>query len=356
MIDLSQDVSKYFKDLSLKKDDTRVQASYIWVGGNAELRSKARTLPRPVSSINDVPEWNFDGSSTGQAPGDDSEVCLLPVAFYDDPFRQRPNILVMCECVTGEGQPIKTNSRRKAAGFFAKAKDQHCWFGLEQEYTLFSPDGRTPLGWPKNGFPAPQGPYYCGAGAHEAFGRDVVEAHYKACLYAGIMISGTNAEVMAGQWEYQVGPVEGIACGDQMMVSRYLLIRIAEMYGVVVSLDPKPIPGDWNGAGCHANFSTQKMREDGGYEECMRVITNLGSSHQQHMKLYGLGNERRMTGKHETADFNKFTWGVADRGASIRVPRSTKRDQKGYIEDRRPASNCDPYVVSSMLAKSGLDM
>eukprot|EP01083_Nonionella_stella_P050356 133942_1 len=351
----SDDVCKHFNGLDLV-DDTRIQASYIWIGGKFELRSKTRTLPKAVSTISDIPEWNFDGSSTEQAPGEDSEVYLRPVSFVDCPFRRRPNILVLCECVKPDGEPIPTNTRRSAAEFFEKAQDEHCWFGLEQEYTLFSDDGRTPLGWPKNGFPAPQGPYYCGVGAHNAFGREVVEAHYKACLYAGIGISGCNAEVMAGQWEYQVGPVEGIACGDQMMISRFLLIRIAEMFGVVVSFDPKPIPGDWNGAGCHANFSTEKMRNKGGFDEAKRIIKNLEKSHVEMMKVYGEGNELRMTGKHETAAYDKFSWGVADRGASIRVPRQMEKDGKGYIEDRRPASNCDPYVVSSTLAKVGLGM
>merc|ERR1711963_1218749 len=175
------------------------------------------------------------------------------------------------------------------------------WFGIEQEYTLFAEDGRTPLGWPSGGFPGPQGPYYCSAGTDCAFGRSIMEAHYEACLYAGITISGTNAEVMPGQWEYQVGPCEGIDSGDHLWMSRYLLIRVCEAQGVNATFDPKPIPGDWNGAGCHTNYSTEKMRQDGGWFEIVTAIEKLEKKHMDHIQVYGTGNERRLTGAHETA-------------------------------------------------------
>ena len=227
------------------------------------------------------------------------------------------------------------------------------WYGIEQEYALLDKDTGWPLGWPKEkGFPGPQGPYYCSAGADKVVGRTVVEAHYKACLYAGIQVSGINGEVMPAQWEYQVGPCTGIDAGDQLWVSRYILDRVGELAGVVVRVDPKPIPGDWNGSGCHTNFSTKSMRAPGGYEKIKEACEALRKRHLEHVAVYGEGNERRLTGKHETADINTFSWGVANRGASIRVGRETEANGKGYLEDRRPASNCDPYVVTSLLVKT----
>ena len=227
------------------------------------------------------------------------------------------------------------------------------WYGIEQEYALLDKDTGWPLGWPKEkGFPGPQGPYYCSAGADKVVGRTVVEAHYKACLYAGIQVSGINGEVMPAQWEYQVGPCTGIDSGDQLWVSRYILDRVGELAGVVVTVDPKPMPGDWNGSGCHTNFSTKSMRAPGGYEKIKEACEALGKRHLEHVAVYGEGNERRLTGKHETADINTFSWGVANRGASIRVGRETEKNGCGYLEDRRPASNMDPYVVTAMIAKT----
>jgi len=155
-------------------------------------------------------EWNFDGSSTGQAPGDNSDVYLKPVAFYPCPFRLGDNILVMCETYMSDHKtPNAFNFRADAAKVMEKNEAEGFWFGLEQEYTLLDAEG-WPYGWPKGGFPGPQGPYYCGNGTGKVFCRDLIEAHYKACLYAGIRISGTNAEVMPAQWEFQVGPCPGI--------------------------------------------------------------------------------------------------------------------------------------------------
>jgi glutamine synthetase len=219
---------------------------------------------------------------------------------------------------------------------------------------MFDSTGNTPLGWPKNGFPAPQGPYYCSVGSNYSFGRQIAEAHYRACLYAGLDISGINAEVMPGQWEFQVGPCTGIDSGDQLWLARFILTRIAEDFNVVVSFEPKPIKGDWNGAGAHTNYSTKSMRTKGGYKHIIDAIQKLEKVHDEHMKVYGLNNHERLTGKHETAAMQTFKYGVADRGASIRIPRQTDIDGKGYFEDRRPASNMDPYEVTSMIAYTTL--
>merc|ERR1712151_1087805 len=212
-----------------------------------------------------------------------------------------------------------------------------------------------PFGFNADGTePAPQGPYYCGAGNGQAIGRPVADEHYMKCLQAGVKIAGINAEVMPGQWEYQIGPCVGIESGDHMWLSRYLMLRICEMYGVNVTFDPKPMSGDWNGAGCHTNSSTEPMRLPGGYKEIIKAIEKLGAKHLEHIKLYGEGNERRLTGAHETAPIDKFSYGVANRGASIRIPRAAEKEQKGYFEDRRPASNMDPYVVTGKIVKTTL--
>ncbi|CAN4091655.1 unnamed protein product [Withania somnifera] len=235
----------------------KIIAEYIWIGGSGiDMRSKSRTISKPVKDASELPKWNYDGSSTGQAPGEDSEVILYPQAIFKDPFRGGNNILVICDAYTPAGEPIPTNKRHRAAQIFSDPKvvSQVPWFGIEQEYTLLKPNVNWPLGWPVGGYPGPQGPYYCGAGADKSFGRDISDAHYKACLYAGINISGTNGEVMPGQWEFQVGPSVGIEAGDHIWCARYLLERITEQAGVVLSLDPKPIEGDWNGAGCHTNY------------------------------------------------------------------------------------------------------
>ncbi|XP_035816951.1 glutamine synthetase root isozyme 2 isoform X1 [Zea mays] len=336
-------------NLDLSGRTGKIIAEYIWVGGSGmDVRSKARTLSGPVDDPSKLPKWNFDGSSTGQAPGDDSEVILW------DPFRKGQNILVMCDCYEPNGEPIPSNKRHGAAKIFSHpdVKAEEPWFGIEQEYTLLQKDTKWPLGWPLGGYPGPQGPYYCAVGADKSYGRDIVDAHYKACLYAGIDISGINGEVMPGQWEFQVGPAVGVSAGDQLWVARYILERITEIAGVVVSFDPKPIPGDWNGAGAHTNYSTKSMRSDGGYEVIKKAIGKLGLRHREHIAAYGDGNERRLTGRHETADINTFVWGVANRGASVRVGRDTEKEGKGYFEDRRPASNMDPYVVTSLIAET----
>jgi len=219
---------------------------------------------------------------------------------------------------------------------------------------MFEADGVTPLGWPQFGFPGPQGPYYCGNGSRRAYGRQLVEAHYRCCLYCDIDISGINAEVMPGQWEYQIGPCIGIESGDSLWLSRFLLERLAEYFQVVISFHPKPKKGDWNGAGCHTNYSTQSMRAEGGYAAITNAIEKLGKRHNEHMEVYGLHNSERMTGEHETANMASFSYGVADRGCSIRIPNIAKIEGRGYFEDRRPASNMDPYVVTSMIAYTTL--
>lgn len=336
---------------------------YIWLAGDKSLRSKSRSLYRkPVYgnvTPDRIPEWNYDGSSTGQAPGDSSEIILSPIAMYNDPFRSKKRdnymntpLLVFCEGYTINNDSAKGNYRHQANEIFKKRRNEQIWFGLEQEYVLYK-DGR-PLGWPREGLPEEQGPYYCGIGEHNSIAREIVEEHYDKSLYSGINISGVNAEVMLGQWEYQVGPCKGITAGDQLWVSRYILERICEKRGVTVNWHPKPIEGNWNGSGCHTNFSTKQMRENGNKELFLTAIENLKINHQKHIDAYGDDNHKRLTGEHETASFKEFSYGVGDRSSSIRIPYNVHINdyRSGYLEDRRPASNMDPYIVTSLIAET----
>jgi glutamine synthetase len=220
---------------------------------------------------------------------------------------------------------------------------------MEQEYTFMKPDGR-PLGFPAGGYPHPQGPYYCGVGGSQIYGRDIVEHHFEACLKIGLSVSGINAEVMPGQWEFQVGPLGPLEVSDELTVARWLLCRIAEHYDCDATFEPKPAKGDWNGAGCHTNFSTKEMRES--WDAIVAACEALGENAAEHVKHYGHGIEDRLTGHHETQRWDTFSYGVSDRGASIRVPWQVDRERKGYIEDRRPNANCDPYQVTRLLVET----
>ncbi|CEQ39134.1 SPOSA6832_00625 [Sporobolomyces salmonicolor] len=431
------------KYMELPQGD-KIQAEYVWVDADGGLRCKTTTLSGPVKSLDDLKEWNFDGSSTGQAEGANSDVFLRPAAYFPDPFRRGNNIIVMAEtCASrwrdevvclerrayssgarfwgrpdnNDGTPNKYNHRYSCMKTMEAAAKSDPWFGLEQEYTIFGSDGR-PYGWPVGGFPGPQGPYYCGvallrlvarakaalcasfcspcAGYKEissdspiplqVFARDMIEAHYRACMYAGVNISGINAEVMPSQWEFQVGPCKGKDMGDHLWMARYLLIRIAEEWGVTVSFHPKPLQGDWNGAGCHTNYSTNETRAEGGIKAIEEMIKKLEKRHLQHIEVYGseyvlppfphvapvsslptstfvlftpslmpppnsCSNDLRLTGRHETGHIGSFSSGVANRGASIRIPKSVAVDGKGYFEDRRPASNIDPYQVCDIMVQ-----
>lgn len=342
--------------LALEQPEDACQVMYVWIDGTGEfLRAKTRTLRKVPEKPSDCPTWNYDGSSTGQAEGSNSDVYLIPAALYRDPFRLGNNKLLLCETYDHNNKPLVSNKRYNCKKVMEQAKDSIPWFGIEQEFTLLDQD-KHPFGWPKNGFPGPQGPYYCGVGADRVYGRAVVEATYRACLYAGVNVSGTNAEVMPGQWEFQVGPCEGIEMGDQLWIARYILQRVSEDFGIISSLDPKPIEGDWNGAGCHTNFSTLPMREEGGIKEINSAIEKMSKCHMRHIKAYdpneGKDNERRLTGFHETSSIHDFSAGIANRGASIRIPRQCGVDGCGYLEDRRPSSNCDPYSVTEVICRT----
>ena len=324
---------------------------YIWLDGfkpTQSLRSKTRIERDFSGKIEDCPMWSFDGSSTQQAEGNDSDCLLKPVAIFPDPDRSN-GYLVMTEVLNADGTPHESNGRATIDD-----DDNDFWFGFEQEYFLNDPTTNLPLGFPENGYPAPQGQYYCSVGAKNAFGRDIVEDHLDQCLEAGINVEGINAEVATGQWEYQVFAKGAKNAGDQVWVARYLAERNAEKWGVSIDLHPKPIKGDWNGSGMHANFSNEVMRSKGGEELFNKICEAFdGKNIKKHMDVYGAHNEERLTGLHETQSIDKFSYGVSDRGASIRIPIGTVEDGWiGRLEDRRPASNGDPYKIASVIVST----
>ena len=334
---------------------------YIWLDGTestTQLRSKTKIVANfgiDSKDNGEAPIWAFDGSSTNQAVGSDSDCVLKPVRLYPNPLEKGNNTLVLCEVWNVNNHPHETNTRHRLDLTLQYLDDDTIdeWVGFEQEYTLFHKETdkyfSVPYGWPQDGSkPPPQGDYYCGRNA----GEEIVTEHTNACIEAGISIAGTNAEVMLGQWEYQIGAGGSLHMSDDLWVARWLMEKICYKHDISVSLDPKPVEGDWNGAGCHANFSTKYMREDGGIEIIFKACIDLEKVHKEHMKEYGEGNERRLTGLHETQAIDTFSWGVSDRGASIRIPWQVEKDGCGYLEDRRPSANCDPYRVSKKLIET----
>jgi glutamine synthetase len=356
---MKSQIPKYLKEPTINFNtlDQRGQVivEYVWIGGTGQdIRSKAKTFEKEITSIDDLEEWNYDGSSTFQAPTNASEVLIRPVALFDDPFRGRPNKIVLCETFHTDGTPTNTNFRYFARKIFEQDKENKFepMFGVEQEYAIMNSIGTGlswPHGWPMGGYPQPQGKYYCSIGSRCNKGREIMNFHYKACLAAGVKIFGTNAETMPGQWEFQIGTTSGIETGDHLWIARYLLYRVGEVFQVDINYAPKPISGNWAGSGCHTNFSTKLTREDTELNQILKDMEILSKNHSRMLEFYGEDNESRLTGTHETQSISKFDYGIASRGASVRIPLGTKLAGKGYYEDRRPAANMDPYVVTSCL-------
>ena len=338
-------------------------AEYIWLDGDAptqQLRSKARIVQVPSNPVaSDFPQWSFDGSSTGQASGEDSDCLLQPVRVARDPSRGSGAHLVLCEVMNPDGSPHSTNQRSRLRNVLAAVgAGADPWVGFEQEYTIYQ--GDRPVGFPAGGFPAPQGPYYCSVGAQRVFGRGLVEAHARACIDAGLMLCGVNAEVMPGQWEFQIGfrgdeseSTDALTIADHLWMARFLLHWESENFGYEVSFENKPVPGDWNGAGMHTNFSTAETRDpEEGAIAIDAAIRALARRHNAHIPHYGAGLGDRLTGLHETCSIDTFMAGVAHRGASIRIPQPVELNGYGYFEDRRPGANADPYRVAACLVET----
>lgn len=328
----------------------KTKLEYIWLDGykpTQSLRSKTKIVSKFGGKLEDCPIWSFDGSSTEQAPGGSSDCLLKPVALFPDPDR-KDGWLVMTEVMNADGTPHPSNGRATIDD-----EDADFWFGFEQEYFLWNPETNKPLGFPDDGFPAPQGPYYCGVGAGKAYGRHIVEDHLDQLINAGINIEGINAEVATGQWEFQIFAKGAKEAGDQVWVARYLAERNGEKYGLAVNWHCKPVKGDWNGSGMHANFSNGALRNAGSKEVFDKVCNAFQPVIKEHIDVYGADNHLRLTGLHETQSIDKFSYGISDRGASIRIPIGTvDNGWKGYLEDRRPNSAADPYKVAARIIKT----
>ena len=330
---------------------TKYKLEYIWLDGYMPVPNlRGKTLIKEYDSfptLEDLPDWGFDGSSTMQADGSNSDCILKPIRVFVDPARKN-GALVLCEVMNPDGTPHASNKRATILD------DDGTWFGFEQEY-FFYKDGR-PLGFPEHGYPEPQGKYYTGVGYKQvgSIARQIVEEHLDLCLECGINHEGINAEVAKGQWEFQIFGKGSKKAADEMWMARYLLERLTEKYGVDIEYHCKPLGNtDWNGSGMHANFSTEYLRTVGGKEYFEALMKAFEENLEDHIAVYGPDNHMRLTGKHETAPWNKFSYGVADRGASVRVPHSfIKNDYKGYLEDRRPNSQGDPYQIASQILKT----
>ncbi len=341
---------------------------YIWIDANGKLRSKTKVEEGKITPR----DWSFDGSSTGQSTAEKSDLLLRPVRTVDDPIRKGPHRLVLCEVLTPAGKPVESNYRERAVSVHEKHRGKLPWFGIEQEYTFTMgrnnmPLGLTMLGFANHDIPK-QGQFYCGVGSQNVFGRKIVEEHL--LMMASIessLICGINAEVMPGQWEFQIGPGSPVEVADRLWIARYLLVRVAEKHGVAVSFAAKPHP-ELNGAGAHTNFSTSKMRES--FNECVKAAQKLGGAVLEHVIYpaenktydtisfpsdYGTGHENRLTGDCETSSYKEFKFGIADRTASIRIPLHVAKNGMGYIEDRRPCADADPYRVVAYIMETVLD-
>jgi glutamine synthetase len=333
-------------------------AEYVWPDLNGNLRSKIKIIQKQYfhsfTKVEDFPIWNFDGSSTGQSLTTVSDVIIRPVRLYKNPLINSDfqSVLVLCECLNKDLSPHETNSRTKCEETSNKFKDYECLFGIEQEYTILERDGK-PYKWLNCLEPGlgAQGPYYCSVGGDRAFGREIVDEHMLCCLNAGIHICGTNAEVMPSQWEFQIGTCDMLTVSDDLLVARFFLHKITEKYNCCVSFHPKLFP-NWNGSGGHTNFSTKQMREKNGFTYITEACEKLAEKHDEHIAVYGIDNDKRLTGNHETSDIHTFSWDKQNRNCSIRIPLQVCIDNFGYLEDRRPASNMDPYLVTEIMVKT----
>ena len=362
---------------------------YIWIDGYNNIRSKNRVVELKVyiddlhykdnykKLLKYIDSWSFDGSSTGQATGKDSDVLLVPVNIFINPFIEEfttcngniNSYLILCECYDKNNILCETNTRNKCVETYKKCENKDPLFGIEQEYVIIDNKKDNPYLWnerlsnkiilddtncnKKFIDEKYADKFYCGIGGNVCFGREITEKHMIYSLKAGIKLCGTNSEVTPSQWEFQVGPLNPLDVSDQLIVARYILSRIAEEKGCSITYDPKPCGTNFNGSGGHVNYSTCETRDNNdGLEKLFNLCEKLGTRHKEHMKVYGKDNHLRLTGIHETSNINDFSWGVSDRGKSIRIPGNVYKNRYGYLEDRRPAANLDPYLVTNIIMET----
>ena len=337
--------------------DNKILLEYVWIDAYFNLRSKIKilTFQKYINfDITNVPEWNYDGSSTGQATGHDSDIIIKPVRLFKNPFhKDMRSYLVLCHTFNNKNEVLETNNRNRCVEVFEKYKEKEFLFGIEQEYIIVSNNklgnAEVPFGWKT--WMEFNSDSYCSAGGDRCYGRQISDEHLIKCLEAGISICGSNAEVMTSQWEYQIGAVDALEVSDHLWMSRYILNRITEKYDCYVSFHPKPFK-DYAGSGLHTNVSTNEMRNNGGIEKIMDACEKLRLNHEEHLKVYGLDNFKRLTGNNETCSYKEFKYGKSDRGSSIRIPLNVYNEKCGYLEDRRPGANADPYLIVSILMET----
>lgn len=318
------------------------RAIYIWIGANNRLRWKIKTVPidkRDMLKLKAYPWWNYDGSSTGQAEGENTEVRLKPVRVYPFPYKDDADVMILCETYNVDNTVHRDNERYHALERFKAGEYKRPWFGNEVEYFIVkNGDNMNDLLTTT---------HYCGFDECRAHCKRVALEHYNACLNANLEISGMNAEVTRGQWEFQIGPCEAIKSGDHTYVALFLLIWVAEYHGCKVIVNESKPYENVNGSGCHINYSDIDTRFNDNANILVQKINKLGERHDHHMSIYG-DNSKRLTGTHETSRPDVFSFGTGTRDTSVRVPTNTKK----YFEDRRPASNIDYYKVTSSIYES----
>jgi len=327
---------------------------YIWLDSENNTRGKTKVVNRDTPyTLSELPEWNYDGSSTNQAITEKSEVILRPVKMVKDPFRESDSsFLVLCEIFNTDGTPHAHNTRSKAVEIFNMSSEHtEPMFGLEQEFFISRQTcgNLVPVAFPDNqNMPRSQGEYYCGVGGANIYGRNYIEEILKKLIYAELPITGLNAEVAPAQWEFQVCST-GVDAADSLILVRYIINRVLERNMLQMDIIAKPVLGDWNCSGCHINYSTNLMRAEGGFKYIESSLRNLESAHTLHIRHYGDDNHLRLTGHHETSSIDKFSYSVGGRNTSIRIPYATRDANCGYFEDRRPSSSLDPYKSTALL-------